>query len=138
MKEKFEKLRKLRLQIKKAVELEELAKSAAERMTAILTPTPKGKGNASRVELYGIKMLEAQQRRVELQAEYIIEQMEIAAEIMRRISEPLTCSILISRYVEGKCWQEIFDALDYSPRRIYRLHREGLQVLERGSIRESA
>lgn len=138
MRENFEKLRKLRLQIKKAVELEEIAKSAAERMTSILTPTPKGKGNASRVELFSIKALEAQQRRAELQADYMLLQMDITREIMERIFEPVACSILVARYVEGRPWKEIIYSLDCSPRQVYRLHKEGLQALEGSPIRDSA
>lgn len=69
MREKFEKLRKLRLQIKKARELEALARSAATRMTSLLSPIPKGKGNSSRVELYTVKALDLQERRALLETD---------------------------------------------------------------------
>ena len=138
LKADFERLKQLRVKIKKALELEEMARDSATRMTSMITPTPKGKGNSSKVELYTVKALEAARLRAELEADYLILQLETTERIMSAIGDPLTCAVLIRRYVEGDCWQKIFDALDCSPRQCFRLHRKGLQALEGSSIREDA
>jgi len=38
---------------------------------------------------------------------------------------------LLLRYVMLKTWEEVAEAMHYDPRSVYRVHRKGLQALER-------
>lgn len=127
----FDKLEAFRKDIKVAIEMEQAMRELATRMTSTLSVTPTGKNkNSSRVELYTVKVLHWAQRAAELQADYLLAQMDMAEWIMSYVSDEKQRQILMMRGVEGKPWQDIFDALHLSPRTCFRIYAQGKKALK--------
>lgn len=128
--EAFERLKKLRADIEKCVEMETAFRASAERMTTLLSGMPNAGSNAySRVEEYAVKLVQSQELRKRLELELLTEQMKWFEIVSNAIDDKIVRQIISQHYIEGKSWRAISSALHYSNSQIFRFNRKGLQIL---------
>ena len=128
--EALEDLRKLRVEIEKCVEMEESFRSAAERMTNLLSGMPTGgTKKISRIEEYTLKLVQTQAGRRNLELEFLTLQMQWRARISSAIDDKIIRQVLFKRYIDGESWQQIAVDLNCSERQVFRFNRKGLKLV---------
>ena len=118
--EKINWLRQYRAAVRREQMLEgelEAMRSAAERMTACLGGVPGAGPDPDRLPR-AVERIEDTRKKLEQQIEECVER---RFEVLRR------------RYILGQSYAEIADAMNLVIRRIYQIHRAGVQALDLGA-----
>ena len=82
------------------------------------------------------KKIDAEEKLKEFEEslEIKLEELSVAIDGLESIKHQ---SVLICRYLKELRWEDIPSELDYSPSTIFRLHREGLELLENLIVNDS-
>ena len=125
--EKINWLRQYRAAVRREQMLEgelEAMRSAAERMTACLGGVPGAGPDPDRLPR-AVERIEDTRKKLEQQIEECVER---RFEVLRVVQE-----VLRRRYILGQSYAEIADAMNLVIRRIYQIHRAGVQALDLGA-----
>ena len=123
-------IRNLTRRIESAENKLECLKEAAEATTRELDGLPKAPNVGKRVENFAVKIAdlsEAIQQMKLLRIDCIVELWQWLNE---KIQDVNTCQIVFLRYGELKQFGEIAREINFSESTVYRLHRQGLRILE--------
>ncbi len=128
--EALEQLGKIRAEIEKCVEMEEAFRSAAERMTNLLSGLHMGGDKRrSRIEEYTVKLVQTQEGRQYLELEFLTLKMKWLERISHAIDDKLIRQVICKRYIDGESWRQIALDLNCSERQVFRFNRVGLKKL---------
>lgn len=83
----------------------------------------------SRIESLAEQIICAEKELASLREAQIENQLELMLALFRHVKETRIFDVMILRYVEGKSFDEIATQMDYSERRIYQWHKQGLEIL---------
>ena len=111
----------------------ELDRRKIEKLRAVLDYKPPSGGSGSgssadRIPDTLAKIIEYEEQAERLTKRYIEVYMEVETAIAA-VSDPVLREVLERRYLLYQKWEEIADAMHYTPRRIYQLHGRALQKI---------
>lgn len=87
-------------------------------------------GTTSRTESLAEQIICAERELSSLRETQIENQLELMLALFRHVKETRVFDVMILRYVELKSFDEIAAQMDYSERRIYQWHKQGLNILK--------
>lgn len=96
--------------------------------TSKLTDLPRSKATASRVENFGVLILDSSRRLENLRVAEAEAILDLTVAILERIQSRLPREVLLARYVDLLEFKAIAQRLNYSESMIYRYHRSGLKM----------
>ena len=109
-------------------------RSDAERMTACISGMPgRGGVNADRLPK-AVERIEEAQKNLEQQVGVCLDERMDVMNAILSVGDESQREVLRRRYVDGQSYAEIADEMGLVERRVYQLHRMGLQKLEPENI----
>lgn len=118
-------LRVLDCRIKANLNNLEALQSSVERVTTVLDKIIVQGGEGGRDDLL-VRLIDMRTECNESVDQYVDHKRLIMARI-DKVDDPLLAEILIERYVDRLCWQDIALNLNYDVRHVHRLHGLALQ-----------
>lgn len=109
-------------------ELESL-RSDATRVTACISGMPGGGADVDRLPR-AVERLDAAREKLAKQLENSVACRCEITQAIAAVSEPAGQEVLRRRYILGESYPQIADAMGLVERRVYQLHRSGVQKLE--------
>jgi len=111
----------------------ELDRRKIEKLRAVLDYKPPSGGSGSgssadRIPDTLAKIIEYEEQAERLKKIYI-EIYETAEQAVKAVEDPVLREVLERRYLLYQKWEEIAEAMHYTPRRIYQLHGRALQKI---------
>ena len=111
----------------------ELDRRKIEKLRAVLDYKPPSGGSGSgssadRIPDTLAKIMEYEEQAERLKKIYI-EIYETAEQAVKAVEDPVLREVLERRYLLYQKWEEIAEAMHYTPRRIYQLHGRALQKI---------
>ncbi len=116
-------------ELKQGLELLDVTQEKAMRATSYLKQAPGGNGRESRIETYGIAIVDGE-RTLDLMTDTLRRHDYLISKWAREIPDP-EGSLLFLRYVARYQWQDIAAALHYAERSVFYVHDKALAALGR-------
>ncbi len=133
--EKINWLRQYRAAVRREQMLEgelEAMRSAAARMTACLGGVPGAGPDPDRLPR-AVERIEDTRKKLEQQIEECVERRFEVLRVVAAVPQADVQEVLRRRYILGQSYAEIADAMNLVIRRIYQIHRAGVQALDLGA-----
>ena len=104
-------------------------RSDAERVTACFSGMPGSGAKADRLPR-AVERMEKARQQLEKQLQTCVACRYEVVQAVAAVTNPAGQEVLRRRYILGQSYPEIADAMGLVERRVYQLHRSGLQMLE--------
>ncbi len=127
-------VRKLKVKIAELEQHIQALRLSAENLVPILDGMPRATDVRSRVEMISVKILTAEQNLSDMCEELDNAKVQLMRRILDEISDPLTQTLLVLRYVECLSFRKIAARMHYTLRQIFRLHENFLKSCHSGEL----
>lgn len=97
---------------------------------------PKSKSQSSHVEKIVAQIVDGEKNLSDLRDELLELQDALTAEIYRRVTNLSAVEVLVARYIFGKTFPQIAGEMFLSERRVYKLHRQGVDDFNAAEYRQ--
>ena len=129
-KEYLEQARTLDMEINSKLEMVSSLRAMAERTTSALSRAVVSRSRDDHQMEETIAKIVDLEREVNEDIDRLVELKREIMGVIKKLDDPVDRYLLSMRYICGKDWEEIADAMNYHIRTIYKVHDRAIQKME--------
>ena len=129
-KEYLEQARTLDMEINSKLEMVSSLRAMAERTTSALSKAVVSRSRDDHRMEETIATIVDLEREVNEDIDRLVELKREIMGVIKKLDDPVDRYLLSMRYICGKDWEEIADAMNYHIRTIYKVHDRAIQKME--------